>query len=410
MAALERIGRKERGRVRERAVQEISETVLGGRIENSMGLSSIKRASVLTCFVAVVVVSSLQVVQVQAAADGNTTRPLIGIYTQDSPSDYDGIPGKDDEYIAASYAKLVESAGARPVPVSYNLKDSDLRATLDLLDGFVFPGGGMDLSLNKTYALNAKAILDYAQSRPSFVVVGICLGFELISAVMSQNEGVLSGFDAQNLLDLPNWEYQSYYNSKLSQFYPPYSNLQTLHVFENHKVGVSVDDFVNEMSGFFNLLATSLDRQSKQYVSAMEGKDFPIFGFQFHPEKNTYEWKTTEVIPHDYDDLEVTRGLSKLLAFYSRQSSGLQRERRGLISDEDVNKMVSLSISILFPQLQYCIRTNPPVFLTPWNREQLIYNVPVVFTAPYSDKCGFEQVYFFPKGYNVKHLVNYLNI
>ena len=30
MAALERIGRKERGRVRERAVQEISETVWGG--------------------------------------------------------------------------------------------------------------------------------------------------------------------------------------------------------------------------------------------------------------------------------------------------------------------------------------------------------------------------------------------
>mmetsp|Transcript_2486 Transcript_2486/g.6283 ORF Transcript_2486/g.6283 Transcript_2486/m.6283 type:complete len:82 (+) Transcript_2486:744-989(+) len=31
---------------------------------------------------------------------------------------------------------------------------------------------------------------------------------------------------------------------------------------------------------------------------------------------------------------------------------------------------------------------------------KLIYNTPVVFTAPYSDKTSFEQIYFFPKGYN----------
>ena len=72
----------------------------------------------------------------------NYSRPLIGIYTQDSPSSYDGIPGKNDEYIAASYAKLVEAAGARPVPVSYNLEREDLLVTLDRLDGFVFPAGG----------------------------------------------------------------------------------------------------------------------------------------------------------------------------------------------------------------------------------------------------------------------------
>ena len=30
---------------------------------------------------------------------------------------------------------------------------------------------------------------------------------------------------------------------------------------------------------------------------------------------------------------------------------------------------------------------------------QLIYNVPAVFTAPYSDQTSFEQLYFFPKGY-----------
>lgn len=41
--------------------------------------------------------------------------------------------------------------------------------------------------------------------------------------------------------------------------------------------------------------------------------------------------------------------------------------------------------------------TPPPLSLS--FRLQLIYNVPAVFTAPYSDQTSFEQLYFFPKGY-----------
>uniref|UniRef100_A0A7S2WZA6 folate gamma-glutamyl hydrolase n=1 Tax=Chloropicon primus TaxID=1764295 RepID=A0A7S2WZA6_9CHLO len=271
--------------------------------------------------------------------DGNTTRPLIGIYTQDSPSSYDGIPGKNDEYIAASYAKLVESAGARPVPVSYNLEKYELLDTLDILDGFIFPGGGMDLSLDKTYARNAMTIVNYAQDRTDFLVVGICLGFQLISTVVSQDNTILSSFDSSNLLEKPEWEYTAYTNSKLSQFYPPYSELQSLLVFENHHSGVSIARFESELSGFFDLLATGVDRNGSKYVAAMEAKDYLIFGFQFHPEKNTYEWAATEVIPHDYWDLEVTRGVSNLLAYYSRKGSSTRRRRQ--VSASDVNAMVS---------------------------------------------------------------------
>ncbi|WZN60794.1 gamma-glutamyl hydrolase [Chloropicon roscoffensis] len=278
----------------------------------------------------------------------NYSRPLIGIYTQDSPSSYDGIPGKNDEYIAASYAKLVEAAGARPVPVSYNLEREDLMVTLDRLDGFVFPGGGMDLSLNRTFAMNAETIVNYAQYRSDFPVVAICLGFQLVSTVVSRSNEILSGFDSENLLELPSWDYQAYVNSKLSQFYPEYSDLKQLHVFENHHSGVAVDVFEQRLSGFFDLLATGVDRGGKEYVAAVESKDYKIFGFQFHPEKATYE------------------GVSAVLAYYARRAEATEG-RRGL-SEEEANSM-------------------------------LIYNVPAVFTAPYSDQTSFEQLYFFPKGY-----------
>lgn len=38
------------------------------------------------------------------------TRPIIGIYTE--PSEYDEFPAKKYSYIAASYIKYVETAGA----------------------------------------------------------------------------------------------------------------------------------------------------------------------------------------------------------------------------------------------------------------------------------------------------------
>jgi len=37
------------------------------------------------------------------------------------------------------------------------------------------------------------------------------------------------------------------------------------------------------------------------YPSTVEGKIYPAFGSQFHPEKNTYEWYTAEAIDHEHE-------------------------------------------------------------------------------------------------------------
>jgi len=44
------------------------------------------------------------------------------------------------------------------------------------------------------------------------------------------------------------------------------------------------------MSGTFDVLSTNSDRQGVDFVSSIEAKDFPIYGTQWHPEKNAYEW------------------------------------------------------------------------------------------------------------------------
>ena len=99
-----------------------------------------------------------------------------------------------------------------------------------------------------------------------------------------------------------------------------------------------LDSFHADLSDFFDLLAIGKDRKGSPYVAAVEAKSHNIFGFQFHPEKTTYEWAPNEVIPHDYYDLEITRGVSAVLAYYARRAEATEG-RRGL-SEEEANSMV----------------------------------------------------------------------
>ena len=55
-------------------------------------------------------------------------------------------------YIAASYIKWAESAGARVVPVHYDASQVEIVTLLGQINGLLFPGGGADLSNTTAFA------------------------------------------------------------------------------------------------------------------------------------------------------------------------------------------------------------------------------------------------------------------
>ena len=55
-----------------------------------------------------------------------------------------------------------------------------------------------------------------------------------------------------------------------------------------------------EMDKFWNILATSHDKNGLEFISLLEAKNYPIWGSQFHFEKSAYEWTLKfPKIPHD---------------------------------------------------------------------------------------------------------------
>jgi gamma-glutamyl hydrolase len=45
------------------------------------------------------------------------------------------------------------------------------------------------------------------------------------------------------------------------------------------------------LKNFFNILSNSYNVNKEVFISSVEAKDYPIWGSQFHPEKNPFEWR-----------------------------------------------------------------------------------------------------------------------
>lgn len=48
----------------------------------------------------------------------------------------------------------------------------------------------------------------------------------------------------------------------------------------------------------WQVIATNLDRNGIEFISAFESRKKPIYGIQFHPEKNIFEWAPNRGINH----------------------------------------------------------------------------------------------------------------
>lgn len=61
------------------------------------------------------------------------------------PSEYDEYPSTNYAYLAASYVKFIESAGARVVPIPFEASNSTLEKIFQKINGVLITGGGIEI-------------------------------------------------------------------------------------------------------------------------------------------------------------------------------------------------------------------------------------------------------------------------
>ncbi|CAJ0968397.1 unnamed protein product [Ranitomeya imitator] len=110
----------------------------------------------------------------------------FGVLTQETH--FENLQHLGSSYLAASYVKTLESAGARVIPIRINLAEEEYVKIFTAINGVLLPGGGVDLK-DSGYARAAKIFYDLALAANDkgdyFPIWGTCLGFEQLTVLTS---------------------------------------------------------------------------------------------------------------------------------------------------------------------------------------------------------------------------------
>ncbi|NP_998487.1 gamma-glutamyl hydrolase precursor [Danio rerio] len=262
-------------------------------------------------------------------------RPIIGVLAQDV---FDPKPDRNS-YIAASYVKFLESAGARVVPVMINKSEDEYSRLFKSINGVLFPGGGVSLEssgYSKAAGIFYRLALEANSNGDYFPVWGTCLGFELLT-LLTSGELLLSHTNTSGIA-LPLDFTEDVKGSRLFKEFPEelMKSLATEPLTENsHQWSITTENFTanKKLKKFYRVLSTNTDGYNK-FVSTMEAYDFPIYATQWHPEKNAFEW-TRPYIPHTPSAIKTTFYMANFFVNEARKNlhsfASTEEEEKALI-------------------------------------------------------------------------------
>ena len=260
------------------------------------------------------------------------SRPVVGILALPNQGDYN-ITGS--AFIDAGYVKWVEMAGARVVPLIITQPWSELEYLVQRLDAVLFTGGDKAFfNANGTmtdYASTACAIFNLVKSLNDqgvyYPMWGTCLGFQLLHICVSPLPDTV-----QYLPDMPGHSALSVFTPAAGRSrmlsYPTSDFIMSLMASQNVTFvspdsGIRPEEYTTNpaLSGMYKMLSVMTTMYGEEYVGLIEAIRYPIYGSQFHPEKNIYEWWTGETIPHTFHSVAVATYFTNFFISESRKNS-----------------------------------------------------------------------------------------
>jgi len=231
--------------------------------------------------------------------------PVIGILTK-SVKDEGVSPKGYKEIIEPKYLNILRESIV--IPISLYTPYRDMKNIMGKINGLCLPGGFSniwriegDKRIESDYTKAANILLELALDLNKkgiyLPVLGICLGFELMTSYISKDLSLV-----QPCIKCSDYNTTLRFTEegKRSKLYKECFNKKQLEDLEKkhlsynyHSYMVDPKRFVEneKLSKFFNMVSTSpACDDSFEFVSTIEGREVPFYAFQHHPEWCFYDF------------------------------------------------------------------------------------------------------------------------
>ncbi|XP_047504186.1 gamma-glutamyl hydrolase A-like isoform X4 [Pieris napi] len=244
-------------------------------------------------------------------------RPIIGVLSQEQSKHlHSKFPDENyTSYIAASYVKHVEAAGARVVPILIGKNRKYYEDLMKKINGVFLPGGATFFNQSNGFADAGQHIYEIAQemnrSGDYFPIFGTCLGFELLIILASgrgEKENRVKCYSFRNLSLNFTKDFRS---SKMFKD----ATEDIIRILETEDITVNAHQFCildenlksHNLTKDWRVTSHSKDDNGTSFIATIEHTRYPFYGVQFHPEKIAYEWKASKNYPHTMNALHTNR-------------------------------------------------------------------------------------------------------
>lgn len=204
-----------------------------------------------------------------------------------------------DGYISSSHIDWLERAGLDVLAIPYNTKKH--KYYFDRINGLYLPSGGVFASNSIEYYNCCKkfiqmAINSFDLKGDYFPIWGGCMGMQQMMMVSegTDNQNLLQRFDSFNNLMLPLILTKEGIKGRMMN-YVMKNDINTFNDFiykestlNNHMMGLSPKKFkkCGLLNSVYKIVSWNYDRKGKKFVSTIEGRKYPFYGVQWHPERS----------------------------------------------------------------------------------------------------------------------------
>lgn len=190
-------------------------------------------------------------------------------------------------HIMKAYVDWFEQHDVRVVPIPYDTTKYDMY--FKMVNGLLIPGGETTYIIkNKSFVKTITKLFELSLQRNEyFPIWGTCFGFELLMCLIG-NFTKLKQYPSHTMSPLHIT--QDGYMSNMFRKFPVYYLHYLQHnnsCLNNHDYGISPSDFSknSNLRDFYKILAISTDNNDNEYIAAIEGRFCPVYGVQWHPER-----------------------------------------------------------------------------------------------------------------------------